>query len=75
MSTTRRRHYIISLQLGGGHAPSFGTLHGIHEGDGDEDTAFEDIWRAACRKMSAETGLDWTTSNALVLFYRLADLP
>lgn len=72
MAEIRKRHYILTLQLGSDPSKC-STTSGEYAGDLDEQDAFDKIRAGVCDNLSAETGLDWNPDNTLVLFYRLAE--
>lgn len=75
MPETRRRHYILSLQLASTLPVPQSTCTGVLEGDDDEQCAFEIILADRCALLSQRSGRDWNAQNTTVLFYRLVDLP
>lgn len=75
MGKTRRRHYILTMQLQGGPQFHVHQSDGVFEGDSDEMEAFDMIRANRCSAASASTGLEWNAGNTMILFYRLADLP
>lgn len=65
------RHYVITLQRSGSLPIQHSTQHGPFTGDDSEHDAFAKVWRTCCERLTEATGLDWTTENTSVLFYRL----